>query len=261
MKGFGQMEPVVLPHEIHGSGPEPVVVLHGWFEGRTTFDSITPHVNGNEFTYAFVDLRGYGEARSIPGTYSMAEVAQDALAVADSLGWDEFSVIGHSMGGKAAQVLAALGGERVRRLVGISPVPAQSVAFDAETARLFARATGDPAARRTILDWGTGGRLPAQWVDGMVRRSLDSVTLEAFGGYLPRWSSEDFRDRVAGCPVPALAIVGAHDPDLNTEAMRATWLRDLPNSELAEILDAGHYAMHETPLLLVSIIEAFLGRD
>jgi pimeloyl-ACP methyl ester carboxylesterase len=254
------MDPVVLPHTIHGSGPEPVVVLHGWFEGRTTFDSITSHLDGEAFTYAFVDLRGYGEARPIAGTYSMAEVARDVLAVADHLGWDRFSAIGHSMGGKAAQVLASLGAGRVRRIVGISPVSAGSVPFDAEAARLFARAVDDPSARRAILDWSTGGRLPARWVDEMVRRSLESVTREAFGGYLPRWTSEDFRERVIGCEVPALAIVGAHDPDLSAEAIRMTWMRTLPYAELVEIQDAGHYAMHETPLLLVSVIEEFLGR-
>lgn len=254
------MDPVVLPHTIHGSGPERVVVLHGWFEGRTTFDAITPYLDGTEFTYAFVDLRGYGEAGPITGTYSMAEVARDALALADHLGWDRFNAVGHSMGGKAAQLLAALGAGRVRRIVGISPAPAASVPFDGETARLFARAVDDPSARRAILDWSTGRRLPASWVDGMVRRSLESATREAFGGYLPRWTSEDFGEQVSGCAVPALAIVGAHDPDLNAEAMRMTWMRVLRCAELAEILESGHYPMHETPLILVALIEEFLAR-
>ncbi|MFF7163130.1 alpha/beta fold hydrolase [Streptomyces sp. NPDC008086] len=52
-----------------------------------------------------MDCRGYGEAMDTPGTYTMEEVAADALAVADDLGWNTFSVIGHSMGGKAAQLM------------------------------------------------------------------------------------------------------------------------------------------------------------
>ena len=254
------MQPIVLPHEIHGAGREPVVVLHGWFVGRTEFEPITPYLNGDAFTYAFADLRGYGEAAALTGTFSMTEVAHDVLALADHLGWERFSVVGHSMGGKAAQVIAALGSPRVRRIVGISPAPAESVNFDADTARLFARAVDDPSARRTIIDWSTGGRLPARWVDDMVRHSTESVTRQAFGGYLPSWAGEDFRDQVDGCTVPALAIVGAHDPDLNTLPIRRTWLRTLPNAELAEILEAGHYSMQETPLILVALIEEFLSR-
>jgi pimeloyl-ACP methyl ester carboxylesterase len=186
MKGFAdKMDPIVLPHAYHGAGREPVIVVHGWFEGRTEFQPITPYLDGDAFTYAFVDLRGYGEARAITGTYSMTEAAYDVLALADHLGWRSFNVVGHSMGGKVAQLVAALGGARVRRIVGISPVPAEPAGFDGDTARLFARAVDDPSARRTIIDWSTGRRLPSQWVDGMVRCSMESVTRQAFGAYLP----------------------------------------------------------------------------
>lgn len=254
------MTPIVLPHEYHGAGREPVIVVHGWFQGRTEFQPMTPYLDRDSFTYAFVDLRGYGEAGAITGTYSMTEVAYDVLALADHLGWRRFSVVGHSMGGKAAQLIAALAGPRVRRIVGVSPVQAEAIGFAPETAQLFARAVDDPQARRAIIDWSTGGRLPARWVDDMVRRSLESVSRAAFRAYLPAWGLEDLRERINGCRVPALAIVGAQDPDLNADVMRKTWLHTFPRGELVEIVEAGHYSMQETPLILVSLIEKFLSQ-
>ena len=253
------MESVVLAHEVHGSGTVPVVVLHGWFADRATFRAIRPYLDGDTFTYAFADLRGYGESRQIRGDYGMLEVAHDALALADHLGWDRFCVVGHSMGGKAAQVLAGIAGRRVRRIVGVSPVSAGGSGFDAETARLFARAAGEPSVRRAILDFSTGGRLPERWLDGMVRQSLECCAPEVFAAYLRNWSVEDLHERVAGCDVPALAVVGGHDPGLGVEAMHETWMRWFKRGEVKEFADSGHYAMDEEPLALTSAIEAFLA--
>ena len=253
------MRPVDLPFDLHGSGELRVVMIHGWFADRTTFQAVAPHLDGETFTYAIPDLRGYGEAKPLRGEYSMAEVAGDTLALADHLGWDRFSVVGHSMGGKAAQLVAGLAAERVRRLVGISPVPASGTGFDAATAGHFARAADDPAVRRSILDHSTGGQLPGRWLDAMVQRSLDCAARDAFAAYLPRWSSDDLHEHVVGSQVPALAVVGGRDPDLNAEVMRQTWTQWFKHSEVRELPDAGHYPMDEAPLALVSIIENFLS--
>src|SRR5207237_464893 len=65
-------------------------------------------------TYAFLDIRGYGNSRQIAGEFTIGEVAADAIALADQLGWHEFHVVGHSMGGKAAQKVAMDAGARVQ---------------------------------------------------------------------------------------------------------------------------------------------------
>ena len=255
----GPMTPVLLPHEVHGTGEHRVLALHGWFGDRTSFHGITPYLDESSFSYVFADCRGYGEAEHLDGEFSTEEVARDALALADQLGWDTFSLIGHSMGGKAAQRIVAMAPERIRKLVGISPVPASGAGFDPATAAFFATAAADPAARRAIIDNTTGKRLPARWLDAMIEQSLACSTAEAFAGYLPHWSAGDFHQLVEGNPVPALAVVGAHDPELSADVMRATLLTWFPNAQLCVIADAGHYAIDETPLALVSIIERFLA--
>ncbi|HEY2796110.1 MAG TPA: alpha/beta hydrolase [Micromonosporaceae bacterium] len=249
----------VLPHDVHGTGEHRVLALHGWFGDRTAFRAITPHLDESAFTYVIPDCRGYGAAKDADGEFSTDEVAADAIALADHLGWDTFSVIGHSMGGKAAQRVVTLAPERVRKLVGISPVPASGVPFDADTAAFFAGAATDPAIRRAIIDRSTGNRLPGRWLDGMVEQSLACANTAAFAAYLPHWSADDFHELVDGAEVPALGIVGAHDPDLSADAMNATWMKWFPRAELCVLADAGHYAMDETPLALVSVVEGFLA--
>jgi pimeloyl-ACP methyl ester carboxylesterase len=55
------------------------------------------------------------------------------------------------------------------------------------------------------------------------------------------------------------AIVGQYDPALGEATMRATWLQQLPGCELDVQANAGHYAMYETPVALITSIEKTLS--
>ncbi|HEY9391495.1 MAG TPA: alpha/beta hydrolase [Mycobacteriales bacterium] len=248
-----------LPYDLIGTGPRRVLVLHGWLGDRTSFDAIRPHLDTAAFTYCLVDYRGYGQARGVTGEYTVEEVAGDALATVDTLGWTDFAVVGHSMGGMAAQSLLVAAPERVRALVGISPVPASGVPFDEQGWALFVGAADEPGNRRAIIDLTTGNQLPAAWLDAMVNRSVARSDTAAFRRYLDSWARTDFHQRIDGNTVPVLVLTGAHDPALSAEVMRATWLRWYPNCELVEFAEAGHYAPDEVPLALVSTVERFLS--
>lgn len=241
-----------------GHGPHKVLALHGWFGSARSWEPLHAALNPEEFTYVFMDCRGYGEARALQGEYTMAEVARDALALADQLGFERFSLMGHSMGGVAIQHLLLAAPHRVRKLVAITPVPASGVPFDDATWELFSRAEHELAARKTIIDYSTGSRLSPSWVERMARQSQSDSHSEAFGAYLTSWARSDFAADVAGHPVPVQVLVGAHDPSLTAEVMTHTWLRSYPNAELVTLENAGHYPVNETPVALATRIEAFL---
>ncbi|WP_425244924.1 alpha/beta fold hydrolase [Streptomyces sp. NEAU-NA10] len=255
------MTSFVLPHELHGDGAHKVFAVHGWFADRSAFAPVLPDLDRTAFQYALVDLRGYGAAKDLGGTYATAEAAWDLVALADRLGWERFSVVGHSMGGAVGQRLLAHAPHRLRRLVGVSPVPASGLALPPEQWELFADAAHRPENRRVILDITTGGRRPAAWLDRMVARSLEVSDPKAFRAWLDSWAGEDFHERAEGATVPALAVTGALDPALSAELMRETWLRWYPRAELCELPAAGHYPMDETPLELIRVVEDFLKAD
>ncbi|GAA0954557.1 alpha/beta hydrolase [Nonomuraea longicatena] len=236
-----------------------MIALHGWLGDRTSFQKIHPYLDGDAFTYAFPDYRGYGEAMDLTGEYTLAEIAADVTALADELQWETFSLIGHSMGGAAIQRVMLEAPGRVRKLVGISPVPASGVPFDDQAWALFSGSADEPAGRRAIIDLTTGNRLPGRWLDEMVGNSLRNSTVASYRAYLDAWGGADFQAEIAGSAAPVLVIVGEHDPALSAEAMRGTWLQWYPNAELLTLSEAGHYAMEETPLALVSAIERFLA--
>ncbi|MFJ5772807.1 alpha/beta fold hydrolase [Streptomyces sp. NPDC093094] len=255
------MTSFTLPHELHGEGAHKVFAVHGWFADRSAYAAVVPDLDVTSFQYALVDLRGYGRAADAQGSWTTGEAALDLVELADRLGWERFSVVGHSMGGAVAQRLLAVAPQRLRRIAGVSPVPASGLALPPEQWELFADAGHRPENRRAIIDITTGGRRPDAWLDRMVARSLAVSDAKAFRAWLDSWALDDFHARVEGAQVPALAVAGALDPALSAEVMRQTWMAWYPRAELAELPCAGHYAMDETPLEVIRAVEDFLRAD
>jgi len=242
-----------------GSGPHKVLALHGWFGSAEGWGPLVDVLDRTRFTYAFMDYRGYGGSKQLQGRYTLEEIAGDALEAANRLVWRTFSLLGHSMGGAAIQHVLAAAPDRIQALVGVTPVPASGVPFDEQTWSLFSSAASTPAARRGILDFSTGNRLSGFWLDKMLARSLQDSTPEAFGAYLKSWAKTDISSRIRGNPVPVKVLIGEHDPGLNEEFMRGTWLTYYPNASLEVLRNAGHYPMDETPVALATSIERFLS--
>jgi pimeloyl-ACP methyl ester carboxylesterase len=243
-----------------GSGPVKVLALHGWFGSATGWGSLPELVHEDRYSYLFLDYRGYGARRGETGEFTLAEISADALAAVDSLGWSSFAVLGHSMGGSAMQRVLLDAGDRVTGLIGVSPVPSTGVPFDEQAGQLFGGAATDRDNRYAIIDLTTGNRLSRTWVDRMVQFSLDQSDEAAFGAYLDAWARTDFSAEVQGHPVPVRVVVGEHDPALGAAVMEQTFLAQYPNASLEVLHNAGHYAMYETPVALLTTVESFLDQ-
>ena len=250
--------PVIL-----GSGGHHVVAVHGWFGSARGWGSLPQYLDGAAYTYAFMDLRGYGGRKDVAGKYTVVEAAADVLAVADELGWDRFSVIGHSMGGKIAHQVLEQAPSRVSRLVGVNPVPAAATPMDEQTWGLFDGAAGNPGNRAAIINFTTGSKLTPTFINEVVSHSMENSAVEAFAAYLRMWAKEDFSGQVSesGTGVPVKVIVGETDPAISAEVARETWLVYFPGAELEVMANAGHYPMFETPVALATSIERFLDAE
>ena len=247
-----------LGYKAYGSGDHKVVVLHGWFGDETFMSPMFDALDGAEFTYIFPAYRGYGASKYLKGNYTVEEIARDVVELADRLGLERFSLVGHSMGGKFMQKIAVDAPARVNRMVGITPVPAAAVPFDEPGWALFSGAAESLDNRRAIIDFSTGSRLSRSWIDSIARHSAATSTREAFGAYLLAWAKADFREAVMGSDIPIKVIVGEHDRAIDEPTMRATFLQWYKRAELETISNAGHYPMNETPVALATAIESFL---
>lgn len=248
----------VLGYRLHGRGDRGVIVLHGWFGDQTLYEPMMACLDAASFTYAFLDFRGYGRSRALNGAYTTDEMVDDVVTLADALEWRRFDIVGHSMGGKIAQLVAARHPERVRSAIGLTPVPASGLEVDAEAWHIFERATTDDEHRRMLVDFSTGGRLPPRWVDMIVQRSRAACDQAVFAHYLQSWAQDDRAAETHGCPVPLLLLIGQHDPAQTLPIMERTCLTWFDNVQCTLLEGSGHYPMQETPVYLTQVIESYL---
>jgi pimeloyl-ACP methyl ester carboxylesterase len=251
---------MAVGYEAFGRGAHKVVVLHGWFGDQTFMGPMHDALSGEEFTYVFPAYRGYGASKEQSGAHTIEEISADVRALIDQLGFDKVSLVGHSMGGKFIQKVAVDAPGRIRRMVAVTPVPASAVPFDEQGWGLFSGAAENIGNRRAILDFTTGSRLSAVWLDHMAAASGGNCTKEAFAAYLLAWAKSDFHREVIGNEIPIKVIVGEHDGAISADVMKATYLTWYKNAELEIMLNAGHYPMNETPIALATSMEAFLRR-
>ncbi len=179
-----------------------------------------------------MEYRGYGRAMDQAGDFTLAEISSDVLALADALHWDRFALIGHSMGGMFIQRVALDAPERITKLVALTPVPANGVPLDADGQALFHGAVTEIGNRFGIIDFTTGNRNKAGWVQGVADHSWANSTQAAFKAYLKLWTEQDFSAEINNAPVPVLVIAGEHDPALSADVMEATFLQQYPNAHL-----------------------------
>ena len=116
-------------HDCGGEG-HPLVLLHGYTGDRNTigfrqgtFGWLLQRSTAPRFRVIFVESRGCGAAGDSPGPFTIAQQAQDVLAIADQLGLERFSFLGHSMGGGVGFELASTSPHRLVRLVLVAPIP------------------------------------------------------------------------------------------------------------------------------------------
>jgi len=115
----------------------PVLALHGWLDNAASFDRLVPLLK-NAYVVA-VDLPGHGlsDHRASSPWYHYVDYLYDVLAIADTLGWPRFTLLGHSLGGAIASVLSAACPDRVEQLILIEALGPLTAEPDQALAQLY----------------------------------------------------------------------------------------------------------------------------
>ena len=238
-----------LHWESAGEGPA-VLLIMGLGMNATGWWRTIPALEG--FRVLSFDNRGVGRSERVPGPYTTAEMADDAVSVLDAAGVGSAHVYGISLGGMIAQEVALRHPDRVGALVlgattrgGGAHVPASDdvVAF----VRLRAQLTAEHAvwasvpinyAARTRRD---GGHRIAE---DIAQRLRFPVEAEYYSAQLAAANGHDAR--VEDIRAPTLVVHGEEDvliPPANGERLAA----DIPGAELSMWPGAAHLYFTDEP--------------
>src|SRR5437763_8702304 len=118
-KGIGM--PLELAADEFGSGP-PLAILHGLFGSGRNWRSVAQHLAALHRVLTF-DLRNHGASPWADGM-SYGEMVEDLRVSLRARGIGRAALLGHSMGGKVAMLMALLHSGLVDRLVLVDIAPA-----------------------------------------------------------------------------------------------------------------------------------------
>jgi pimeloyl-ACP methyl ester carboxylesterase len=253
-----------------GSGGRPFLLLHGFTGAKEDFTDWVDPLAARGWWAVAPDHRGHG-ASSKPAdesAYSLEILADDALALADALNWDEFVLLGHSMGGMIAQVLAAGAPDRIAGLIlmdtahgPLSGVDRSQVANGVAVARergidALADLMADresplttPAHQR-LLDEQPGYREFGE-------RKFRATSPALYAAMLTQmFDQADRLDDLRAVKSPALVVVGEQDTPFIGPSERMA--DALPNAALTVLPDAGHSPQFENSEAWWDAITAYL---
>jgi 3-oxoadipate enol-lactonase len=250
-----------IGHELVGAGPSRVVIMNDWLCDTSTWDGARSYLDVARFTFAFVDLRGYGRSRGRAGLFTLVEAAADVLALADALGWIRFAVVGHSMSSLVALHLAQHHAGRIERAVVLTPPPPTGFgADDAMLAASRALALADDATRLSVFAQRFGARLSPAWTTYKASRWRAAADPAAAAAYVTMFARDGLPEPTAHISVPVLAITGEQDaPPMRSEAVTRALGPLCDQLAVTALADSGHYPMQEMPPLTVALVQRFLA--
>jgi esterase len=251
----------IIPHGQETALP-PLLIVHGLFGSARNWGAIAKRLSDSRLVWA-VDMRNHAGSPHAP-THGYDDLAGDLARVIARMPARP-DVLGHSMGGKAAMVLALTRPDLVHRLVVADIAP---VSYGHSQRHLIAAMRGLDMSGVTTRG-EADRRLSLTVPDAQVRAFLlQSLDLQADP---PRWRLgldvlDAQMDRITGwpegpfapCHVPTLFVAGAQSDYIRPEH-RETIRALFPAARQVKIPGAGHWLHAEKPREFEAAVRAFLS--
>jgi pimeloyl-ACP methyl ester carboxylesterase len=248
----------------YGAGP-PLAILHGLFGSGRNWASMAQRLAAHHRVVA-IDLRNHG-ASPWAETMDYREMAEDVRATLQARGYDRFSLLGHSMGGKVAMTAALEHGAAVERLIVADIAPVAYTAHHLGHVKAMRGLDLDNIERRSDADAALAPAIPdaaerAFLLQNLVLQDGQAswrLNLEAIEREMPRLVGFPAIEAGRTYDGPSLFVAGGRSDYLRPEH-EPVIRRLFPNAEIANIENAGHWLHAEQPAAFLAVVEAFLNR-
>ncbi len=254
---------VALAYRGSGQG-HPLVILHGLFGSSRNWNTIAQQL-AQSYAVFTPDLRNHGDS---PWTDEMSyeAMAEDVAAFIRRHGCEGASLIGHSMGGKAAMLLALTEPRLIRDLVVVDIAPVAYShglgsyveamrALDLE--QLKRRSEADALLRASVPEPSVRGFLLQNLVtrDGSLAWRLNLEALQHSMDAISGFPDGSGKERFEGDTL----FLGGGRSDYVQAAHLPVIDRLFPNARIKSIPEAGHWVHAEAPDQFLAQLRPFLA--
>jgi pimeloyl-ACP methyl ester carboxylesterase len=265
-----KLDDAEIHYETAGTGPALIFLsATAWHGGVWSLHQV-PYFSRTNQVIVF-DQRGTGKSKTTGEDFSTERLAEDAIRLLNHLGLERASLVGHSNGGRVAQMLTLLHPHRVDKLVLASAgathaskgIPLGMCVELVEKG--YIRYFRDHSIA-TGVSKSFAAAHPEQ-LEAFLRELTDNLTpLETFLRYVIGRQQSDTTSRLGEIRAPTLVLIGENEDHGSSSGathmdFARTLAHEIPNSRLVVLKDQGHFypflAAHETN----EIIAAFLTDD
>ncbi|MBB3212702.1 pimeloyl-ACP methyl ester carboxylesterase [Herbaspirillum sp. Sphag1AN] len=244
--------------EEQGQGDLPLVFLHYWGGSTRTWHHVT-HALSDAYRTICMDHRGWGQSDAPEEGYGLADLAADAQGVIDALNLRRYVLVGHSMGGKVAQLLAAQQPAGLAGLVLVAPSPPQPLSMPPEARAMMT----DAYTTRINVEMSINHVLTAKPLSPADREQVIQDSLRGATQAKVAWpqstSLEDITSQVAAIKVPTIVIAGEADRVDSVDLLQRELLSRVTHARLHVVPGTGHLSMLESPEEVTRLIREFVA--
>jgi len=252
----------------------PILALHGWLDNAASLEPLAAHLAAHHLLA--LDLPGHGHSAHLPPSahYHLADNLHWIRAVADSMGWHRFVLLGHSMGAAIACVAAAAMPQRVMGLSLIDGLGPMAMSPQQELTRRRQLFSGRDATRvvRPFASLDTAARARQKHSRYLITLEAASAITERnlrreVDGYYWRYderlkglsthyySEEQVRGILGAIDAPAL-LISAEQGAMQGWQGFAPRCAALPGLQQA-VLPGGHHVHMEHPAAVARHLNRF----
>ena len=260
-----------LSVEVIGTGPD-VILIPGFGSSRDVWRAEAERLAPTHRVH-LVQLAGFaGEAWSHGDGPFVVPAVEALAAYIDTAGLDRPALIGHSMGGLSALMLAQQSPASVGRVMSVDSLPFFSAMYGPQVTAENARPFADQAAAGILNADDAAFRAgQAQTAAGLVRNPATRTAMvdwsmasdrQAMAAAIRDVMTTDTRPGLAAMTTPVWAVYAADadggTPAAMADAMWAGQYADLPGVTLIRVDDSRHFIMADQPVRFSAIVDRFL---
>jgi pimeloyl-ACP methyl ester carboxylesterase len=241
-----------------GSGAPTLVFLHYWGGSHRTWRGVTDRLD-HDIRCVAIDQRGWGESSVDDGRYGLAAMADDVEAVAERLQLDRCVLVGHSMGGKVAQIVAMRRAAWLAGLVLVAPAPPTPIQAPAEQREAMLISYQSREGALQALSVLAGSPLSAELREQVVADTLRGAP-EAKRDWTETGMLLDISAAQQPVALPLNVVVGSLDV-VEREAVLRDKLPPLFPQAVFKILSGiGHLSPLEAPAAIAEVCRDLVRR-